>query len=306
MLDIHRLRLLREVRLHGSMSAAARSMSYSHSAISQQLALLERETGVQLLERVGRNVRLTAAGLELVHNTEAILAALEKAEADLATSHERARGSITVAAFASISRTVLPTALADLAREHPALEVNIHRYEPEEAMLKLASRQVDAVLTDSFPGAAPDGSTSLHTTILAQDPVRGYLPVGVQLDDAQAVRQVPWVMEPAGSAASQWALRVCRERGFEPRIAHLSSDVLFHLRLVEHGLAAAFLPDMVMQEASSALTPSSWLPADQRRTILFVTRKGAESNPALGAVREAVARAFRQPDGRNTTHPSAS
>ncbi|MCG3024493.1 LysR family transcriptional regulator, partial [Escherichia coli] len=77
---------------------------------SQQLALLERETGVQLLERVGRNVRLTAAGLELVHNTEAILAALEKAEADLATSHERARGSITVAAFASISRTVLPTA----------------------------------------------------------------------------------------------------------------------------------------------------------------------------------------------------
>ncbi|WP_346921197.1 LysR family transcriptional regulator [Glutamicibacter creatinolyticus] len=295
MLDIHRLRLLREVKLHGSMSAAARSLSYTHSAISQQLAQLERETGVRLLERVGRNVQLTAAAHELVRNTEAVLAALEKAEADLATSHQRAQGTVTIAAFASISRAVLPAALSGLASEHPGLEVRVHRYEPEEAVMRLASRQVDAVITDSFPGTGSGRSSGLHTTVLGQDPIRGYLPAGRSFISPEDIRHVPWVMEPSDSAATHWALRVCRERGFEPQIAHVSSDVLFHLRLVEHGLAAAFLPDMVMQETGSALTPSHWLPADQRRTILFIVREGSEQNLTLNTVREAVKLALQAP-----------
>lgn len=95
-------------------------------------------------------------------------------------------------------------------------------------------------------------------------------------------------MEPAESAAAQWALRVCRERGFEPRVQHVSSDVLFHLRMVERGLAAAFLPDMLLAETGSRLQPSSWLPADQRRTLLLIARKGSEDNLALSAVRQAL------------------
>lgn len=296
MLDIHRLRLLREVKLYGSMSAAARSLSYSHSAISQQLAQLERETGVKLLERIGRNVHLTPAGEELVLNTEAILAAIERAEADLASSHERPQGSITLAAFASISRAVLPSALARLAAQHPLLQVNVSRHEPEEALLRLVSRQVDAVITDSFPGTSAGSTVDLHTTILGQDPVRGYLPAGLEMSDAEAVRRLPWVMEPHGTAASHWALRVCRERGFEPRVAHVSTDVLFHLRMVEQGLAAAFLPDLVMQETGSRLQPSSWLPADQRRTILFITRRGSEHHPGFEALREALLQAFAEMD----------
>ena len=120
MLDVHRLTLLREVKLLGSMSAAARELAYSHSAISQQLGVLEKETGVILLEKVGRNVKLTPAGEELVRNTEAILAAIERAESDLATSHQRAQGVVTVAAFATISRSVMPTAMAELARNFRA------------------------------------------------------------------------------------------------------------------------------------------------------------------------------------------
>ena len=102
-------------------------------------------------------------------------------------------------------------------------------------------------------------------------------------------------MEPAESAAAQWALRVCRERGFEPRVQHVSSDVLFHLRLVERGLAAAFLPDMLIQETSSQLQPSNWLPADQSRTILFITRKGSEHNLALNAVQRALEAELHMP-----------
>lgn len=296
MLDIHRLTLLREVKLHGSMSAAARNLSYSHSAISQQLALLERETGVRLLEKTGRNVQLTPAGLELVRNTEAILSAIERAESDLATSHRRVQGKVTVAAFASISRAVLPTALTLLAKDHPNLQVNIHRHEPEEAVLRLVSRQVDAVITDSFPGTAAGGHPGLHTSVLGTDAMRGYMPRGMDPKDTSAIAAVPWAMEPPESAAAHWALRVCREVGFEPQVAHVSSDLLFHLRLVERGLAAAFLPDMLMREMQSELQPSHWLPVDQQRTILFVARSGAEKNLALNAVRQAVLHALKLPE----------
>lgn len=288
MLDLNRLRLLREVSLHGSMSAAARSLSYSHSAISQQLGQLERETGVKLLEKAGRNVQLTQAGHELVRNTEAVLAAMEKAETDLASSNQRAQGTFTVATFASISRAVIPAALTRIAAKHPHLQVCIQRYEPEDAILRLASRQVDAIITDSFPGTSSGSANGLHTTIIGQDPIRGYLPAGLGISDAEAAASIPWVMEPAESAAAQWALRVCHERGFEPQVRHISSDVLFHLRMVEHGLAAAFLPDMLISETGSQLQPSNWLPADQRRTILLISRKGSEDNLALNAVREAL------------------
>lgn len=296
MLDLNRIRLLREVSLHGSMSAAARSLSYSHSAISQQLSLLERETGVKLLERAGRNVQLTAAGRELVRNTETVLAAMEKAESDLAASHGRAQGAFTVAAFASISRAVLPAALVRIAQAHPDLEVRIQRYEPEDAIVRLASRQVDAIITDSFPGTSSGSANGLHTTILGQDPIRGYLPAGLEISDAQAAANIPWVMEPAETAAAQWALRMCRERGFEPRVLHVSSDVLFHLRMVERGLAAAFLPDMLIVETCSRLQPSNWLPADQRRTLLLIARKGSEDNLALTAVRLALEDELRHVD----------
>ena len=288
MLDLHRLTLLREVKLHGSMSAAARELSYSHSAISQQLGVLEKETGVVLLEKVGRNVRLTPAGEELVRNTEAILAAMERAEADLATSHERPQGVVTVAAFTTISRSIMPVALAELAQSYPGLDVRLRREDPEQAVMQLVSRQVDAVISDAFPGTRVAHPGGIHTTLIGQDPIRGYLPNGMSFTSVEQLRELRWVAEPPESAASQWALRVCRELGFEPVIAHVSSDLLFHLRMVEQGLAAAFLPDMVVREAHSEIMASSWLPADQQRGIQFLVRSGSERSASLTAVREAI------------------
>ena len=290
MLDLHRLTLLREVKLHGSMSAAARELSYSHSAISQQLALLEKETGVVLLEKVGRNVRLTPAGEELVRNTEAILVAVERAEADLATTHERPQGVVTLAAFTSISRSVMPVVLAELATQYPGLDVRLRREDPEQAVVQLMSRQVDAVISDAFPGTTVDYPSGIHSTVIGQDPVRGYLPHGISLTQSDQLRDIRWVAEPSHSGSAQWALRICRERGFEPVIAHVSSDLLFHLRMVEHGLAAAFLPDMLVREAGSTITPTSWLPADQQRSIQFLVRSGSERSASLSVVRETLAR----------------
>lgn len=296
MLDLHRLTLLREVKLHGSMSAAARELSYSHSAISQQLGVLEKETGVVLLEKVGRNVRLTPAGEELVRNTEAILAAMERAEADLATSHERPQGVVTVAAFTTISRSIMPVALAHLAQSYPGLDVRLRREDPEQAVMQLVSRQVDAVISDAFPGTRVAHPGGIHTTLIGQDPIRGYLPNGMSFTSVEQLRELRWVAEPPESAASQWALRVCRELGFEPVIAHVSSDLLFHLRMVEQGLAAAFLPDMVVREARSEIMSSSWLPADQQRGIQFLVRSGSERSASLTAVREAITQVLQPPN----------
>jgi molybdate transport repressor ModE-like protein len=293
-LDLHRLVLLRAVAMHGSITAAARELSYSHSAISQQLSLLERETGAALLEKVGRNARLTPVGKELVRNTEAVLAAMEHAEAELAASLDQPRGVVTVAVFSSIGRSVMPAALRRLAKEHPGLEVRLRRSDPEEAVVELVSRHVDAVVTDTYPGTQLGPLGGMHATVIGRDPVRGYLPEPSLDRSFERLRVLPWVMEPPEAAARHWAMRMCRELGFEPIVAHESSDVLFHLRMVEAGLAAAFLPDLVVREAGTTLTPSCLLPANEHREILVLTRAGAEAHPALQAVRDAVAQALAE------------
>lgn len=292
MLDLTRLLMLRAVALHGSITAAARELSYSHSAISQQLSLLERETGAVLLERVGRTARLTPVGHELVQNTEAVLAALEHAEAELAAAREQPRGVITVAVYTSIGRIVMPAALQRLAEEHPGLDVRLRRADPEEAVLRLVSRQVDAVVTDTFPGTQLSPTGAIEASVIGRDPVRGYLPERFANASFQDMRGMPWVMERREAPSTAWAMRVCRELGLEPVVAHESSDLLFHLRLVEAGLAAAFLPDLVVREAGSALEPSPLLPANEERDILFLVRPGAGAHPWFGVVRDAIAAAL--------------
>lgn len=259
MLDLHRLTLLREVSLRGSMSAAARELSYSHSAISQQLALLEKEVGVALLERVGRNVRLTPTGKELVRNTELILSAVERAESDLATAHQRPEGVITVVAFPTISRAIMPQVLVRLAATHPRLDVRLNLMDLPHAAVALVSRQVDVVIADSYPGTRFPVAPGTHVSTLSVDPIQAYLPEPSIEDDIEALRGLPWATEPLDTPAAQWAMGVCRQHGFEPFIAHTSTDLLFHLRMVEQGRAAAFLPDLLIRETGSSLRPSTQL-----------------------------------------------
>ena len=293
-LDLHRLVLLREIKLRGSMTAAARALSYSHSAISQQLSLLQREAGATLLERVGRNVRLTSVGEQLVRNTESILEAMEQAEAELAATHNRPHGTLRLAAFATISRAIVPGALSVLYRDHPNLEVYCELADPEDAASLLTSRQVDAVITDAFPGTSSRDGGGNDAVLLGTDTVRGYLPDPSYENDMELMRSVPWVMEPSVDASTQWALRMCRELGFEPRVVHVSTDLLFHLRLVESGHAAAFLPNMVVRESGSNLVPSSWLPTTRERGIHLLTRRGRASHPGVVALRSALIESFRE------------
>src|SRR4051794_10596043 len=138
MLNLRRLRLLRELAARGTIGAVAEALSYSPSAVSQQLAQLERDAGVPLLERAGRNVRLTAAAQRLVTHTDALLARLEEAEADLQAAGEQITGTVRAATIQSAGLFLLAPALRGLAERHPALRVEVTDAEPEESLPALA------------------------------------------------------------------------------------------------------------------------------------------------------------------------
>src|SRR6266567_468218 len=145
MLDVHRLRLLRELERRGTLKAVADALSYSPSAISQQLSQLEAETGVKLLEPAGRGVRLTAQARILVAHTEVVLERLELAEAELRASLTEVSGTLRVASFQSVLLALVPAALTLLAEQHPGLRVEITHDEAVPAFAGLLAHEFDVV-----------------------------------------------------------------------------------------------------------------------------------------------------------------
>ncbi|MEU5582531.1 LysR family transcriptional regulator [Streptomyces huasconensis] len=306
MFDLHRLRLLRELKHRGTLAAVASALSYSPSSVSQQLSLLETEVGVPLLEPVGRRVRLTPQAEILVVHTEAVLARLERAEADIATSLSGLTGTLRIASFQTAALALVPAALTLLRAEHPALRVHVTQAEPETALPALLARDFDLVIAEEYPGEPSARLVELHQEDLRQDPLRLALPA---LPDEAAPRtggarsallacaERPWVMEPPGSAARRWATTLCRTAGFEPDVRFESTDLLLHLRLVEQGHAVALLPDLVWgdREPSVRLVP---LPRGRRARRLFTAvRTGRSTHPAILACRHALRQAAGPAEG---------
>src|SRR5215218_9249859 len=137
MLDVRRMRVLREVAVRGSFSAAAEALSFTQSAVSQQIAALEREAGTVLVERSARGVRLTEAGSAVVRHAEAILARLAEAEAELEAIAGLRGGRLRLAAFESAAATVMPLAIARFSHAHPGVELSMTLEEPEVAVAAL-------------------------------------------------------------------------------------------------------------------------------------------------------------------------
>src|SRR4051794_3674959 len=235
-LDVHRLRLLRELQRRGTLAAVARALSYSPSAISQQLSQLEAETGVRLLERVGRGVRLTEQARVLVGHTDALLARLEQAEADLAASLTEVTGRLRVASFQTVLLTLVPAALTRLAQLHPGLRVEIVQSEPEPAVAGLLAHDFDVVLGEEYPGRPDRPLPGVHEEDLAHDELRLVLPTGGPFSRPAALAELagaPWVLDPAGTAPGRWAGALCHGARFEPDVRFVSPDYLLHVHLVE-------------------------------------------------------------------------
>lgn len=295
MFDLHRLRLLRELRHRGTLAAVAAALSYAPSSVSQQLSQLEAEVGVPLLEPVGRRVRLTAQAEILVAHTEAVLERLERAEADIAASLTDLTGTLRIASFQTAALALVPTALGLLRDRHPRLRVHVTHREPEKALPALQARDFDLVLAEEYPGNPNPRPAELEEEDLLDDPLRLALPepndTGDMAGPTAALRSLadhPWVMEPEGTPARHWAMTLCRNAGFEPDVRFETTDLLLHQRLVEQKHAVAFLPDLVWSGRPPTVTLRQ-LPRGQRtRRVFTVVRRGGGPHPAVLACRSAL------------------
>ena len=198
-LDVRRLRLLYELSRRGTIAAVGAALHVSPSAVSQQLALLESEAGVPLLERVGRGVRLTEAGRALATDAGQVIAHLERAEADLAAHTGEPTGTVRMAAFQSALRALFPAALSSLAR-YPRLRIEVFQLEPDVALSALLSHDVDLMIGEEYPGLPTVRPVSLHRELLCRDPLRLAVPLDDPASTLAELADRPWAMEPPGRA----------------------------------------------------------------------------------------------------------
>ena len=293
MYDIKRLRLLREVKLRGTLADVADALRYSPSAVSQQLSLLEREVGVPLLRKSGRKVSLTPQAEILVEHTTAILELLERAESDVAESFTTPTGSIRLAVFQSAALALIPDMLTLVKADFPNLRVDVTQQEPEAALHETWMRDFDLVVAEEYPGHAAPRHPELDRIDLTTDPIR--LGVSHELAAARGVRQLadtaelPWVMEPRGTASRHWAEQACRQSGFDPDVQFETADIQAHIRLVESGHAVALLTGLAWVGRPVTVELLD-LPGNPRRTVFTAARRASASNPAMRVVRDLLER----------------
>jgi DNA-binding transcriptional LysR family regulator len=288
MLHLGRLRLLRELSERRTIAAVADALQFTPSAVSQQLAMLEREAGVPLLAKAGRGVRLTDAAVVLVGHADALLERAARAEADLAAASGAVAGRARIAGFESVALRLALPAMQRLAHAAPRLRCEFVEGEPEQALPALALGDVDLVIGDEWerqPHRLPAG---IERVELLRDPVRVVLPAGhapVPLADLAGER---WVTGPAGLGWDEMTLRLCRDLGgFEPDIAHRTNDATIATALVARGLAVTLLPDLALAlYGGVAVHPIAERPVT--RTIFAATRAADAARPSIRALLAAV------------------
>ena len=288
MLDVRRLRILRELHVRGTLAGVAEAMSFSPSAVSQQLTLLEKEVGVELLRPAGRRVVLTPQAEILVAYTEEVLRTLERAEAELASSLTAVTGTVRVAVFQSAALALMPDALAAMDAEYPDVRVEMVQREPESALRETWARDFDIVIAEQYPGHSAPRHPELDRYTLTTDAIRLATPPDNRgrfhpqsIVDASAV---PWVMEPRGTASRHFAEQECRRAGFEPDVRFETSDLQSQIRLIEAGNAVALLPDLVWTERGTSARLID-LPRHPKRTIFTSAREASATRPAIVALR---------------------
>jgi DNA-binding transcriptional LysR family regulator len=249
MLDVRRMRVLREVAAQGSFSAAAEALSYTQSAVSQQIAALEREAGTKLVERSARGIRLTDAGEALVRHTEAVLANLAEAEAELEALAGVRGGRVRLASFPSAGSAIVPQAVATFRSRHPAVELSMIEAEPDESLPRLRAGELEIALTYNPNLLNDEGLAGFEVETLLEDPYYAVLPKGHPLAARPRVRlkdlaSEPWINGTGACPCSYQVTWACNRAGFDPHVAFESDDFAVVQGLVAAGVGVALMPDL--------------------------------------------------------------
>ena len=241
------MRVLREVAVRGSFSAAAEALSFTQSAISQQIAALERETGTTLVQRNARGIRLTEAGEALVRHTDAILARLSEAEAELEAIAGLRGGRLRLASFESAAATLMPLAIAAFRAQHPAVELSMSLAEPEDSVPLLRSGELDlALVFDSAAVHEVDGIDRVH---LLEDPMYLALPLDHPLAHRRRLKLEDlageaWVAGAADCECNRLISHACAAAGYQPRIAFETDDYTAMQGFVAAGVGVSLIAEL--------------------------------------------------------------
>jgi len=295
MLDLRRLRLLHELHRRGTVGAVADALNYSPSTVSQQLRVLEKEAGTPLFEPAGRRVQLTDAARVLAGHAEQLLAAAERAEADLAAAGRGAvAGVVRVGSFQTASLHLLLPAMVALEERHPGVDIRLVESETEPALEALRSHALDLVLADEWGGAPQPRWAGLDREDLFAEPVLLAIPAGHPAAlsdevDVATLSEASWVTGYPGGGMDALVRRVCNGHGgFEPIIRHHTNELGMLLALVAQGHAVTLLPEMAFagHPPGVAVRPVAGLDLD--RTIFTAARAGSDHRPTLAALRAAL------------------
>ncbi|MBP2707314.1 LysR family transcriptional regulator [Microbispora sp. RL4-1S] len=292
MLDLNRLKALHAVAVHGSVGAAAEALMVTPSAVSQQLAKLERETGTVLVERNGRGVRLTDAAGLLAEHAGRIIALVQTAEADFEALRGAVVGRLTVAAFPTAARGVLPQALSVLKRQHPDLDLLLYEREPERQIREVARGEIDLGVVQDWlnrPMAMPDG---LERVTLLDDVADVVVAAGNPLAGRRGVRLAdladdPWISSTPGTVCHDFLVFLFRSQEREPRIVCMADEYPTQLALVAAGHGYALIPRLgrgPLPPGVEALT----LDSPPVRRIYAIWRADAARRPAIRAAVDAL------------------
>ncbi len=285
MFETRRLRLLHELAQRGTIAAVAEALSYSPSTVSQQLAVLEREAGVPLLEADGRRVRLTPQGRTLARHAAAMLNADEAVRAALVADHAE-HITLRVAAIHTSIHPLVSAALAALREAEPGIDVTVTATAPEHGLTELRARGFDLVIAEQYPGATRGYSPDLERDLLGLDPIALAVPPHLAASSLADVRAMPWVMEPEGTASRQWATQQCRAAGFEPEVVFEVADPQIHMQLIADGHAVGLLPGLVWSRGAPVRVVQ--LSDSPSRELFAATRAASAGSVPLAALRRAL------------------
>jgi len=282
MLDLVRLRVLDAVARLGSVTAAARELHYSQPSVSHHLARLEAETGANLLQRVGRGVRLTEAGRLLADRAAEIVGRVDSAAAELSAHVGLSAGRVRLAGFSSAMSSLVPQAAAALARRHPGLELSLTDTHPPEALQMLRAGQVDVAVIFRYDDTAPE-DPDIRLVHLLDDPLY-LLTTGGEASLAEH-RDTAWI---AGCERCRLHLvQMCAREGFTPRVACASDDMVVIQALVAAGMGVATIPGLALRSSRLPGIAAVELP-DSARHIHAATYGEPPDPPATAALLAAL------------------
>ncbi|MEU4822248.1 LysR family transcriptional regulator [Actinomadura sp. NPDC023710] len=301
MLDLGRLRVLRELKLRGTLGAVADALGYTPSAVSQQLAQLQRDIGVPVVERAGRRLRLTEAGEVLVEHAEALLARAKRAEEAALAASGRVAGAVRLVGFQTALLHVLAPALPRLAEAYPDLVVDVLDEEFHRVLQALVLQEIDVVLTDEYSHLPRPRRPELTSEVLVTEIMRVGMPEGHPLaEPGGPVRMADlagcsWATGHVGTNHADLLERTCVELGgFRPDVRFRSNDLMVIFAMVAQGGAVCLVPDLALVEREEGIVVRDVADAPVDRRMVMWTRVGAEVRPSVDAVLRELRRSADQ------------